>query len=101
MQTLLMPKVENCDASHCAYNIDRYCHTMAINISGSVPSCDTFADGPQKGGIEFILAGVGSCKKSDCVLNRDLECTAETVHITTMDSQAVCATYQPNQYETG
>ncbi len=93
MKTLLMPKVETCDATDCAYNVEGVCHTMAINVAGPTPTCNTYTPGESKAGIEFIVAGVGSCSMKDCVYNEHLECTQENVHIAGKGDQTLCNSY--------
>ncbi|HEY5926617.1 MAG TPA: DUF1540 domain-containing protein [Kofleriaceae bacterium] len=93
--TIEMPKVEECDAIGCAYNVDRACHARAITVGHGVhPGCDTYLssgqhvpDGPQ-------CAGVGACKVAVCRHNRELECTAPSIRVGVRGDAGECGTFE-------
>ncbi len=88
-----MPRVDDCSALECSYNIEGACHAMAINIGGPAPWCDTFIKAKEKGGAQNIIGGVGACKVSECMHNESLECMAKSIHVNADGSHAVCSTY--------
>lgn len=90
-----MPKVTECDATQCAYNVDRNCHALAITVGDDRPRCDTYMRSSSKGGDGKSIAGVGACKVSHCVFNRQLECRATDIHVGPGQDEADCLTFKP------
>ncbi len=93
----LMPEIEECEAEDCSFNANGNCHAIAINVGGigdECPSCDTYINVVDKGGIQNVIAGVGACKVQDCTHNKMLECTAKSVSIKLHAQHADCATYK-------
>lgn len=91
-----MPKIQVCDVTDCAYNIDSNCHAIAITVGNAQTArCDTFYR-HSKGGIKGINGGVGACKMDSCKFNTDLECFAEPgIKVSAKSGDAVCATFSP------
>jgi hypothetical protein len=68
--------------------------TIAINVGGPEPFCDTFVSAGKKGGVRNVSARVGACKVEDCTFNNALECTAESIRVTLQQNRAQCVSYQ-------
>jgi hypothetical protein len=88
-----MSKILDCEATNCAYNRDRKCHTPGITIGDTEPICDTFYPKDMKGGQKDIIGGVGACKVESCQYNNSLECSADGIQIKMQSSHPDCATY--------
>ena len=92
--TLEMPMVANCMASECAYNVDSNCHARAITIGDSTrPGCDTFLNGSRHIRQAQQTAGIGACKTASCKFNDDLECMADNIQVSVIQSEANCTTF--------
>jgi hypothetical protein len=71
------------------------CHAMAITVGDGVcPTCDTFLDHSQKGGVMDMTGGVGACKVSECKFNDAFECSAPGIKVTPHGGHPDCSTYQ-------
>jgi len=88
-----MSEVLDCSVTECAYNVDRKCRTMAINVGGSGPLCDAFIRHSSKAGMQNINGGVGACKMENCKYNKSLECSAEGIHVELLKDKAECITF--------
>ncbi|MBN1758397.1 MAG: DUF1540 domain-containing protein [Chitinispirillaceae bacterium] len=88
----IVSDVSECSVESCIFNADRMCHTVAINVGGPEPLCDTFLSGSKKGGIKNLLAKIGACKVDRCKYNDDYECGAKSVSVEMKGSRAVCGT---------
>ncbi len=86
--------VSRCLETSCVFNTDEKCHTMAINVGGPEPLCDTFMTGSMKGGDQDMLAKVGTCKVAQCRYNNAYECEAVNISIVDKDGKPVCGTYK-------
>jgi Domain of Unknown Function (DUF1540) len=94
--TIEMPKVDECDATGCAYNVDRACHARAITIGHGVhPGCDTYVTLGRHVPDTTTAAGVGACKVESCRYNHDLECAAPEIHVEQNGDEIECATFWP------
>jgi len=90
-----MPKVDECDAIGCAYNVDRACHARAITIGHGVhPACDTFVTLGKHVSKPTDSAGVGACKVETCRYNDDLECTAASIRVELHGDEGECGTFE-------
>jgi hypothetical protein len=90
-----MPKVTSCEMMGCAYNRDKQCHALAINLGDhGCPECDTMAKEPVEAGSDDDQAGVGACRVSSCTFNDKLECAADNVAVGQFGDTAACQTYQ-------
>lgn len=89
-----MPKVVDCGMEMCAYNKEKKCHVLAINVGGSVPICEAFVKAAVKCASSEIIGGVGACKMKDCQFNECLMCAASGIHVQSSGSQAMCDTYK-------
>ena len=92
--SLSFPTIINCNAGKCIYNYSGQCRTMAINVGGPEPLCDTFSANGKKGGFRDIVAKVGACKVEECTHNRSFECSAAGVDVVFVGDLAECATFQ-------
>jgi hypothetical protein len=95
--TIEMSSVETCDATRCAYNVNRACHARAITVGGGThPACDTFipADHGEHVASEMARGGVGACKVDGCKHNHNLECAAPSIVVTHHWRHADCRTYE-------
>ena len=92
----LMPSISECEVKDCAYNENRQCHAIAINVgsAGHCPQCDTFFQVSKKGGNRSVIGGVGACKQDDCKFNKQFECTASAVSVKLHGGHPDCATFQ-------
>ena len=91
-----MPKVIECGMDGCAYNTDRVCRAMAINVSHGSPCavCRTCIKQKTKGGVSDMTAAVGACNVPECRHNEDLECQApDGIRIDKHRLHAVCKTF--------
>ncbi|MDO8990405.1 MAG: DUF1540 domain-containing protein [Sideroxyarcus sp.] len=89
-----MPPVKNCMANECVYNANSCCHARAITIGDTThPACDTFQAGQQHTHKMEIMAGIGACKTSICKFNDDFECSADSVQVGLVHSEANCMTF--------
>ncbi len=89
-----MPKVTDCQAMECSYNVDSMCHALAITIGdGSNPQCDTFCQSSSKGGDPTCTATVGACKVKSCMHNLSLECQAPSISVGYQSGQVDCMTF--------
>jgi hypothetical protein len=98
MTTLMeLPTVAECSVDGCSYNHDHECHAAAVTISstGTEASCATFIPLGVKGGLDKVVSHVGACQRADCLHNKDLECTAESVRVGPGADNADCLTYSP------
>lgn len=97
MTTTEMPEVAECTVTGCSYNHDVHCHAFAITVSGvnGAADCGTFIPLARKGGLPKVVAQVGACSRTDCVHNKELECTASGVRVGPGqgDHAANCLTY--------
>lgn len=91
--TVLVPEVAGCTVDRCAYNAGGACHARAITVGdGDHPRCDTYlAHGAHTRATG--KAGVGACKVTACRHNRELECEAEAIHVSTHSGHADCLTF--------
>jgi len=90
-----MSRVERCDITDCAYNMDNTCHTIAITIGDTAhPRCDTFCQSTMKGGDMSCFANVGACKVSACSFNSGLECQASEISVGYKEQEPDCLTFQ-------
>lgn len=92
--TVTLPEVSACTATTCGYNVEGRCHACAITIGdGDHPMCDTFM--PERHHVRRLpVAGVGACKVSACVHNRDRECAATSIRVTLHRDHPDCATFR-------
>ncbi len=91
---MTMPKITGCDASDCAYNIDKKCHALAITVGDSgCAMCDTFIKSGIQGGAPDMTGAVGACKASTCRFNKSLECTAGSIIVGLHSTHADCKTF--------
>jgi hypothetical protein len=93
-----MVKINSCDETDCSYNKHNACHTLGITVGGPTdpcPSCDTFMQGSQKGGVMDVQGGVGACKVESCTYNQSLECSAPSIKIGVHESHPDCMTFKP------
>jgi hypothetical protein len=88
------PAITNCEAGKCIYNHSGQCRTMAINVGGPEPLCDTYSAIGKKGGYNDLVAKVGACKVDTCIHNKLLECIAAGVDVVNVGNRPECATYQ-------
>lgn len=94
--TIEMPVVSVCEATQCAYNVNRGCHAKAITVGdGSNPDCDTFFASMQHNKEARRQAGVGACKVTGCKFNRDFECNADSIQVGFADQKVNCLTFTP------
>ena len=91
-----MPKVQQCEASECAYNNQNACHALAITVGdGTHPRCDTFCESSKHGGDDGSTGQVGACKVDICKFNQALECSAPSITVKHHDGNcADCSTFQ-------
>jgi hypothetical protein len=93
-----LPAIANCDATMCAYNVGKKCHTLAITVGdGGCPLCDTAIKSEVKAGIPEMNAEVGACKVDECEYNDSLECRAHGVNIKMHRQHAECGTFKPRE----
>lgn len=89
-----MPQVKGCQVSKCVYNLDNACNARAITIGdGTAPNCDTFYVAGRHA-RNRNTAGVGACKVTGCRFNDDYECQADEISVGSVESSAMCRTYQ-------
>lgn len=94
--TIEMPTIEACEATGCAYNVERACHARAITIGHGVhPGCDTYVVTGRHVSDGVSPAGVGACKVDVCQHNQNLECTASTIRVEDQDGTVECGTFDP------
>lgn len=86
--------ISNCNASKCIYNYSGKCCTLAINVGGPEPLCDTYFFNGKKGGFEDLTAIVGACKVDTCIHNRFYECMADNVEILSGQDLVECSTFR-------
>ncbi len=93
--TLEMPLITKCMAIACAYNVNSNCNARAITVGDAThPSCDTFiVSGASHTKAARQSAGIGACKTATCKFNTDLECTADTINVGLLKSEANCLTF--------
>ncbi len=89
-----MPKIMDCSVEACAYNREKKCHALAINVGGSGPICDAFVSASAKCAQDDVLGGVGACKVKSCKFNDCLMCSAPGISVHTSDRQALCNTFE-------
>lgn len=91
-----MPKVNKCEVTQCCYNNAQQCHALAITVGdGVLAQCDTFTTAcTVKAGDAAATAGVGACKVSVCVHNKNLECAAPSIVVGRGDQPADCLTFK-------
>ena len=90
-----IPKVLACSMNECAFNREKQCHALAINVGGGHPSCDTFTNKSSRAGGSEGNAGIGACKVSKCRYNKALECNAPGITVGHHESHADCKTFVP------
>ncbi|GAA5031161.1 DUF1540 domain-containing protein [Microbacterium fluvii] len=92
-----LPRVSECAVAGCSYNDHSHCHAAAVTIGTSAgeTECATFVPLGTRGGLDKVVTHVGACKRSECVHNESLECTADAVRIGPGAEAADCLTYQP------
>lgn len=91
--TVLVPAVNGCSVQRCGYNADGGCHARAITVGDGVhPKCDTYVEVTEHTSARS-KAGVGACKVSGCRHNRDLECEAPFIQVTSHGDHADCSTF--------
>ncbi|MGC2425192.1 MAG: DUF1540 domain-containing protein [Nitrospirota bacterium] len=89
-----IPKVLACSVNECAFNSNKECRALAINVGGHHPACDTFTNhGHKAGGTENM--GVGACKVDHCKFNKSLMCSAPGITVGHHEHHADCKTYIP------
>jgi hypothetical protein len=94
--TLELARVQECDVTSCAYNVEQSCRARAITVGGGPhPACDTFFASDQHARDTSRVAGVGACKVTNCRYNSDLECAAEAIRVGVHDRHADCVTFAP------
>lgn len=91
---LTMPKVSECEAKECAYNVNHMCHALAINVGGAVPECDTFVKKHSACVPAGDESGVGACRVEDCQFNECLICTAADIRVKWQMDSALCGTFK-------
>ncbi len=93
----MIAKVERCEISQCAYNLNNQCHALAITVGGdaSHPQCDTFFGSSEKGGLKSKVARVGACKVSACMFNKSLECSSPDIMVGYKQDEVDCLTFLP------
>ncbi|MFE5774387.1 DUF1540 domain-containing protein [Brachybacterium sp. NPDC056505] len=79
MTAIEMPKVTECSVSGCSYNHDG-CTAFAVTVDAD-HDCATFIPLDTKGGLSKVISQVGACQQTDCVFNKDLECSAGSVRM--------------------
>lgn len=89
-----MPKIIDCQAINCVYNINKKCHTPAITVGDDEPCCDTFYTSRNKGGFTDVNGGVGACKVTECEYNDSFECSASGIHVAIKKDHADCVTFK-------
>ncbi|MFA5038307.1 MAG: DUF1540 domain-containing protein [Candidatus Omnitrophota bacterium] len=94
-----MPRIVDCNAVMCAYNINKRCHTPGINVgNGGCPLCDTAIKRENKAGYPDISGRVGSCKEVNCTFNVGLECQASNgIHVILHSEHPECGTFEPRK----
>ena len=93
--TIDMPPVSECDATGCAYKVDRECQALAITVGHGIhPGCDTYLAIGQHVPDRPGSAGVGACKVAVCQHNRDLECQAPSIRVEVRGDQGECGTFE-------
>ena len=84
--------ISSCSATTCAFN-NNGCTALAITVAGDSEraSCGTFAelDARSTRAGESV---VGACHRLECVHNKDLTCSNESISI--VGNTASCADYQ-------
>ncbi|WP_175580231.1 DUF1540 domain-containing protein [Kineobactrum sediminis] len=89
-----MPRVKGCQVSECVYNLESACNARAITVGdGATPNCDTFYVASRHA-RNRNTAGVGACKVTGCRFNDDYECQADEISVGSVESSAMCRTYQ-------
>jgi hypothetical protein len=75
---IMRAKVERCEVSRCAYNLDNQCHAIAITVGGDAahPRCDTF-------------------KVASCMFNKRLECNSPDIMVGYNRDEIDCLTFLP------
>ncbi|SPF67898.1 Domain of unknown function DUF1540 [Propionibacterium ruminifibrarum] len=69
--------VTTCATTACAFN-NGGCTAFAVTV-GSKPVCQTLAVLDARAGLAEANGQVGACQCIECVHNKDLMCTAESV----------------------
>lgn len=93
--TIDIPSVDHCEATGCAYNVERSCRARAITIGHGVhPGCDTYLDLNRHVLDGSACAGVGACKVEVCRHNQDLECSAPSIRVQIHGDAVECATFE-------
>jgi hypothetical protein len=90
-------RVEKCEISQCAYNLDNQCHAIAITIGGDAAhhSCDTFCGPMKKGREKNKIAGVSACKVASSMFNKRLECNSPDIMVSYNRDEIDCLTFLP------
>ncbi len=93
---MMMPPINSCVVTECAYNTDQTCHAKAITVGDGVGThamCDTFFKTTMFGGAKDQIGGVGACKVAACRYNEDLECQSESIKIGYHRDHPDCVTF--------
>jgi hypothetical protein len=92
--TIDMPMVAQCNATDCAYNLEKKCHARAITVGDGVhPGCDTYFMSSGHVHEKKRMAGIGACKVSQCRNNTDLECMADSINVGRSGNDITCMTF--------
>jgi hypothetical protein len=83
----------DCQSKECSFNHEGKCRTIAINVGGPEPLCDTFVNSSIKGGLLSATAKVGACKVDYCAHNKALECAIDAIHVVSRNGQALCGSF--------
>lgn len=82
--------VKTCSTTSCAFH-QNGCTAPSITVSGDqTATCGTFVKLDLRRSAGSAKASVGTCKHLECMHNRDLLCTAESIEVR---DDATCATY--------
>ena len=94
-----MTEVAGCGVTPCAFNKNKQCHALAINVGNTHDHrCDTMLRSIQHT-LQTKTAGVGACKAADCVHNVNFECEADAVNVGIKFGQVECLTYDNKSNE--
>lgn len=92
--TVIMPPVSACEATTCAYNVEKSCHARAITVGDEAHAmCDTFLPAREHRHDTSAQAGVGACKVTACRYNDDFECQAEAIKVGMHAGHPDCQTF--------
>lgn len=84
--------VKSCAATTCAFN-NGGCSAYAVTIGGKAgeASCSTFLTLDARGGLPTADGHVGACQRLECVHNKDLMCTIDSIDVA---DGGDCTSYQ-------